>query len=230
MDRYLSIVHATQMYSRRKPWVVHVSCLMVWFLSLLLSILDWIFVDVVEDERRNRYECARDYSKFGKEGIHYWLVTSRLIYHIMGFLLPSFILILCYSCILWRLRCGTQGIQKQRAFKVIISLVVVFFLCWTPYNIILVVDTDSQYHNTTVCEMRISLDKAKVVTSALGYLHCSLNPILYAFVGVKFRRQLLEMLRPLGCKLKTSTKFQSVVSRRTSLWSDSADTSKSIAV
>ncbi|XP_072250009.1 C-X-C chemokine receptor type 3.1 [Leuresthes tenuis] len=230
MDRYLSIVHATQMYSRRKPWVVHVSCLMVWFFSLLLSIPDWIFLDVAADERRHRYECVRDYSKFGKEGIHYWQGTSRLIYHIVGFLIPSFILILCYSCILWRLRCGTQGIQKQRAFKVIISLVVVFFLCWTPYNIALVVDTVSQYYNTKICGIRISLGKAIVVTCSLGYLHCSLNPILYAFVGIKFRRQLLEILRSLGCKLKTSTKFQSVVSRRTSLWSDSADTSKSIAV
>ncbi|KAM4580777.1 C-X-C chemokine receptor type 3.1 isoform 1-T2 [Odontesthes bonariensis] len=231
MDRYLSIVHATQMYSRRKPWVVHVSCLMVWFFSLLLSILDWIFLDVVLDERRHRNECVRDYSKFGNEGIRYWHVTSRLIYHIVGFLLPSLILIICYSCILWKLRCGgTQGLQKQRAFKVIISLVVVFFLCWTPYNITLVVDTSCQYYNTNICGIRITLGKAIAVTSSLGYLHCSLNPILYAFVGIKFRRQLLEILRSLGCKMKTSTKFQSVVSRRTSLWSDSADTSNSIAV
>ena len=49
LERYLSIVHATQMYSRRNPWVVHLSCLGVRLFSLLLP--DWIFLEDVEEER-----------------------------------------------------------------------------------------------------------------------------------------------------------------------------------
>lgn len=229
----MSIVHATQMYSRRKSWVVQASCLVVWFLSLLLSIPDWIFLDAVPDDRRGgRRECVRDYLKFGHVGaVHNWRLASRLLYHIVGFLLPSAVLIFCYSCILRQLRCGTQGLQKQKAFRVIVAVVVVFFLCWMPYNITLMVDTLHSDNSNETCGVRTSLEKAKTVTSSLGYLHCSLNPVLYAFVGVKFRRQLLDILRSLGCKLKTSAKFQSAVSsRRSSFWSESADTSKSIAI
>lgn len=230
LDRYLSIVHATQMYSRRKPWVVQGSCLAVWLFSLLLSIPDWIFLDAVRDERRDRTECVRNYFAFNTETVDDWRLASRLLYHTVGFLLPSAVLIFCYSCILRRLRCGSQGVQKQKAFRVIVAVVVVFFLCWTPYHITLMVDTLSGNSSSATCGVE-SLEKAKIVTSSVGYLHCSLNPILYAFVGVKFRRQLLDILRSLGCKLKTSAKLQSAVSsRRSSIWSESADTSNSIAI
>ncbi|XP_029959145.1 C-X-C chemokine receptor type 3.1 [Salarias fasciatus] len=230
LDRYLSIVHATQMYSRRNPWVVHGSCMAVWLFSLLLSIPDWIFYEAMYDPRRDKTECIRNYFSYGLEALKAWRLASRLVYHVVGFLLPSVIMIYCYACILRRLRCGTQGLQKQKAFRVIISVVVVFFLCWTPYNITLMVDT-LQLDNNNTCRATLSLQKATVVTSCLGYLHCSLNPILYAFVGVKFRRQLLSILRSLGCKVKMGAKFQSVASsRRSSVWSESADTSNSIAI
>ncbi|XP_041649627.1 C-X-C chemokine receptor type 3.1 [Cheilinus undulatus] len=227
LDRYLSIVHATQMYSRKKPWVVHVSCLAVWLFSLFLSIPDWIFLEASYNSRQNQTECIRDYYKF-QVAVANWRQASRLLYHIVGFLLPSAALIFCYSCVLLRLRCGSQGLQKQKAFRIIMAVVIVFFLCWTPYNITLLVDTFLPDSN---CGMQTTLKQAMIVTSSLGYLHCCLNPILYAFVGVKFRRQLLDILRSLGCQLKTSAKFHSVSSsRRSSFWSESGDTSNSIAV
>lgn len=229
LDRYLSIVHATQMYSRRKPWVVQATCLSVWLFSLLLSIPDWFFYEALPDRRRGRIECIHNYLISGKETVVVWQWASRLLYHIVGFLLPSAILIFCYSCILDRLRRGTRGLQKQKAFRVILTVVVAFFLCWTPYNITLMVDTLHSGNSTDTCGKRSSLDKAITVTFTLGCLHCCLNPILYAFVGVKFRRQLMDILRSLFCKLKTNVKFQSTV-RRSSMWSESADTSHSTAI
>lgn len=238
LDRYLSIVHATQMYSRRKPWVVQVSCLAVWLFSLFLSIHDWIFLEAVKDVRRKRTECVHNYlknaslsddSQSPSESVHNWRLASRLLYHMVGFLLPSVVLIFCYSCILQRLQCRSKGFQKQKAVRVIVAVVVVFFFCWTPYHITLLVDT--LHYNTAACAFGKSLEKAKIITASMGYLHCSLNPILYCFVGVKFRRQLLDILRSLGCRLKTTAKLQSTLSsRRSSLWSDSADTSNSIAI
>ncbi|XP_028326595.1 C-X-C chemokine receptor type 3.1 [Gouania willdenowi] len=230
LDRYLSIVHATQMYSRRKSWMVQVSCLLVWLLSLLLSIPDWYFLEALHDERRDRIECVQNYFRHGEQVASALRLTSRLIYHILGFLLPSAVLVFCYSSILHKLSCRTQGVQKQKAFRVIVAVVVVFFISWTPYNIALMVDT--LYSNDTIdaCAVGLSLDKALTVTASIGYLHCSLNPILYAFVGVKFRRQLIDVLRSLSCKLKSGARLHSSVSRRSSAWSESADTSNSIAI
>ncbi|XP_077432375.1 C-X-C chemokine receptor type 3.1 [Vanacampus margaritifer] len=222
VDRYLSIVHATQMYSRRKPWVTQSSCLAVWLLSLLLSLPNLIFLEAVNDTRQGRTECVLNLGS--------WKLASRLLSHLVGFLLPSLVLVFCYSCILHRLRCGTGSLQKQKAFRVIGAVVAVFFLCWTPYNVTLMVDTAFLDNNSTSCEFRSSLRKAMTITPTLGNLHCSLNPVLYAFVGVKFRRQLLDILRVFTCKSKMGTRLQSVSSRRSSIWSESADTSNSLAI
>lgn len=237
LDRYLSIVHATHMYSRRKPWAIQTSCVAAWLFSLLLSISDLVFLEAVKDERRNQTKCVRNYfvseefpAAASLSHIN-WELASRLIYHVVGFLLPSVVMIFCYTCILRRLQCSSQGFQKQRAIRVIIAVVVVFFLCWTPYNIVLMVDTFHSPGDNDVCSTKTSLEMALTITSSVGYLHCSLNPILYAFVGVKFRRQLLDMLRSLGCKVKTSTRLHSTASsRRSSFWSESAETSNSVAV
>lgn len=219
------------MYSRRKPWIVQASCLSVWLLSLLLSIPDWMFLEAVWDGRRKKTECIHNYLLFS-QSVHNWRLASRLLYHTVGFLLPAVVLIFCYSSILLRLQRGSQGHQKQKAFRVILAVVMVFFLCWTPYNITLMVDTlQSNSTSDNTCDVRTSLEKAMTVTVSVGYLHCCLNPVLYAFVGVKFRRQLLDIMRPLGCKLKTSVRFQSATtSRRSSFWSESGDTSNSIAI
>ncbi|XP_020326693.1 C-X-C chemokine receptor type 3.1 isoform X1 [Oncorhynchus kisutch] len=229
LDRYLSVVHAVQMYSRRKPWMVQASCLSVWLLSILLSIPDWHFLESVMDTRRDKQECVHNYPSLSQSGFD-WRLASRLLYHTVGFLLPSAVLLFCYSCILLRLQRGSQGLQKQRAVRVILALVLVFFLCWTPYNITLMVDT--LYSNNTLevnCESHKALDISLTATSSLGYLHCSLNPVLYSFVGVKFRHHLLDMLRSLGCKLKSGVRLQTA-SRRSSMWSESGDTSHTSAI
>lgn len=240
----MSIIHATQMYSRRNPRVVHVSCLVVWLFSLLLSIPDLIFLEALKDSRSKRIHCEHNYLKFApnpenvynfsaarSQTITDWQQASRLLYHVVGFLLPSAVLIFCYSCILHRLQCGLHSFQKQKAVRLIVAVVVVFFLCWTPYNITLMVDTLQSGSSNDTCVNRSTLDKARVITATIGYLHCSLNPVLYAFVGVKFRRQLLDIFNSLCCRLKTGAGLSSAVSsRRSSFWSESGDTSKSIAI
>ncbi len=226
LDRYLSIVHAVQMYSRKKPMVTHCCCLMVWLFCLLLSIPDWIFLTDNKDSRRQyKTECVPYYPSVS------WDLAARWLYHFLGFLLPALIMLFCYSCILLRVRRGSQCKQKKRAIRVIIALVVAFFIHWTPYNITLIVDTiqtnaTNNTINQTSCENITSLDVAITATSTLAYLHCCVNPVLYAFVGVKFRQHLLDMLRPLGFTLKVPA---GLVSRKSSVWSDSVDTSHTSA-
>ncbi|KAM4735223.1 C-X-C chemokine receptor type 3-like [Anableps anableps] len=190
---YLSIVHSTKVFTQ-KSWMIHASCLLVWLFSVLLSIPDWIFLEDLKDPRRgNKSECIRNYKKFDLDDKIYKM-AGRGLYHTLGFVLPSIALVFCYSGILWQLHCGTKSLQKQRAFKVIIAVVAVFFLCWTPYNITLWVDTVKlNSRNVNLCETETFLEKALTVTSALGYFHCCLNPILLLLLDVKCRRQLLNM-------------------------------------
>ncbi|XP_019896249.1 C-X-C chemokine receptor type 3-like isoform X2 [Esox lucius] len=194
LDRYLSVVHAVQMYSRRKPWMVQVSCLSVWLLSILLSIPDWLFLESVSDTRQEKAECIQNYPISSQSGFA-WRLASRLLCHILGFLLPSAVLIFCYSYILVRLLHGSQGAQKQRAVRVILALVLVFFLCWTPYNITLMVDT---LHGTPVEgsfeKGTIALKNSLAITFAVACLHTCLNPMLYLGLCRNFCHHVLHMV------------------------------------
>ncbi|XP_056619399.1 C-X-C chemokine receptor type 3-like [Triplophysa dalaica] len=222
-DRYLSIVHAVQMYSRKKPMVIHCCCLTVWLFCLLLSIPDWIFLkDTMNSRLDDKTECLIPNPQMR--------LATHVFYHVVGFALPAAMLLFCYTRILLRLKRGSQCVQKKRAMHVIVALVLAFFISWTPYNITLMVDTvhnlNDNISNQTSCAGRTALDVALTATSTLAYLHCCVNPVLYAFVGVKFRQQVLDMLRPLGISIKRPA---GLMSRRSSAWSESVDTSHTSA-
>ncbi|XP_030640228.1 C-X-C chemokine receptor type 3 [Chanos chanos] len=190
LDRYLSIVHAVQMYSRRKPRVVQSSCVAVWLFSFFLSIPDWLYLEAQRDIGWiNRVECTYKYPA------PEWRQASRLLYHVVGFLLPAVIMLFCYSCILLRLQRGSQGLQKQRAVRVILAVVLAFFICWTPYNITLMVDTfwptDHPSGSDSGSECVPSWTACQC-TAALGLLHCSLNPFICVLFSKEFHRRLIN--------------------------------------
>ncbi|XP_028835305.1 C-X-C chemokine receptor type 3.1 [Denticeps clupeoides] len=227
LDRYMSIVHAVQMYSRRKPWMVQASCLGVWIFCVLLSVPDLVLLDTYSEPRKgDKIECI--YS-FPIDTMSEWRQAFRILYHIVGFLIPATTMVFCYTCILLRLHRGSQSVQKQRAMRVIMGLVVTFFVCWTPYNIVLIMETANtikSQNQSVECDTYTTLDISLTATTTLGYMHCCLNPVLYAFVGVKFRRHLLELLKSLGCQI---SRWVAPVSRKSSVWSDSVDTSNTSA-
>ncbi|XP_008288298.1 C-X-C chemokine receptor type 3-like isoform X2 [Stegastes partitus] len=191
LDRYLSTIHAINLYSHKKPWLVHISCLLVWLVSLLLTIPDWIFLVTERDLATGRKWCAYRYS----ESVTDWKLLSRLLHHMVGFGLPAGALIFCWSCIL--LQRSSKG-QTQRSIMVILPLMLVFFLCWMPYNITLIVDTSrrrsKESHNVLSGNPEGSLKTALAATSALGCIHACLRPLLYLGLCSNFRKRLLAML------------------------------------
>lgn len=189
LDRYLSIAYATQLFSHKKPLVAHISFLLVWPVSLLLTIPDWDFLVVERDpEWEEKTLCIPNcyHSK--------WKLVSRLLYHI-GFFLPAVTLIICCSCILLRLQRSSKGLQKQRDAMIILALVVVFFLCWMPYNITLIVDTFRSKAQQETGNSESSLKTALMVTSVLACVHACLRPLLYLGLCRNFKKWTLAALR-----------------------------------
>ncbi|XP_076008826.1 C-X-C chemokine receptor type 3-like [Genypterus blacodes] len=199
LDRYMSIVHTAQIYSRRNPRLAHISCLLIWLLSLLLTIPDWIFLKARRDPPQDKTVCNHNNYMLGAHSKYDWQLASRLPYHVVGFLLPLGIFIFCYSRILLRLHSSAQDLRRQRAVKVLLAMVVVFFLCWTPYNITLMVDTFQSIYKTSrdpydePCGTKMAL----IVMPALGCLHVCLRPLLYLGLCANFRNQTLEVIRRL---------------------------------
>ncbi|KAI4875916.1 hypothetical protein NFI96_025591, partial [Prochilodus magdalenae] len=201
LDLYLSTVHGMQMYSQNKTCLIQLSCMGVWSFSLFLSIPDLFTLEAMNDSRRGRIQCAHYYPSGDIR------LTSRWRYHAVGFIIPAVVHLYC--CILVKLQRGSQDPQKQRATRLIVALVVVFFVCWTPYNIVLLVDTirtNQSDYSSTVCDTAATaLDIALATTSTLGYLHSCINPVLCVFFRGKFQRRLLDMARAVRSNLSRRT-------------------------
>ncbi|XP_061573172.1 C-X-C chemokine receptor type 3-like isoform X2 [Cololabis saira] len=192
LDHYLSTIHAVRFNYRRTPNVAHISCLMVWVISLLLSIPEWIFLESKEDLEQDKHFCAHNYRRSGVD----WLRPSRLLHHILGFLLPVAVLILCLSHIFLRRLAGSKGLQRQRPVMVILPLVGVFLLFWTPYNVTLFINTVINIsEKPDSSESTGSLKTALVATSAFGCIHACLRPLLYLLLCPNIKKQVLGLLR-----------------------------------
>lgn len=178
------------LFSLDKPRLAHISCMLVWLFSLILALPDWIFLVPLKDQEQDKTLCVHTYSRSTTN----WQLVSRLLHHILGFVLPAATIITCFSCILLRLQ-GSRGLRKQKAVMVILSMVVVFFICWMPYNITLIVDTirsSSEKHDNL---SEKSLKRALTVTSMFACISACLRPLLYFGLCANFRTQILAVLK-----------------------------------
>ncbi|XP_072117189.1 C-X-C chemokine receptor type 2-like [Mobula birostris] len=192
VDRYLAIVHSAQSHWQKRPFLIKLVCAVVWVLSILLSLPILYKGKYIYSERVLCYELLEG------ESITTWKNTTRFLRHVIGFLIPLSVMVFCYSVTIRRL-CQTRGFQKQKAMKVIIAVVLAFLICWLPHNITVFVDTLMRSKLIAeTCDRRNHIDRALSVTRILGFLHCCINPILYGFIGLKFRRNLLNLLADKG--------------------------------
>lgn len=196
-DRYLAIVHAVQSMQIRQPKVVHLICIVLWLVCFGLSMPNTVFLTVIgDDSNSSDLYCIHDY------GIHAsnWVLTSRVLTHLCFFLSMT-VMTFCYTAIVATLYTTQKSQTKQGAIRLALLITLVFCLCWLPYNITLLMNTlvDLRFFADIGCNYYSSLQTALEVTKCLGMFHCCLNPFLYAFVGVRFRSELLKLLCDMGC-------------------------------
>lgn len=197
-DRYLAIVHAVASLQSRRRRTVHLTCTLLWLVCLALSMPNVVFLTVM---KVNPY-TAESSCFFHNYGIHAnnWVLTMRVLDHVC-FFLPLTTMAYCYTAVVVTLFKSQKSQAKQGAIRVALLVTLVFFCCWLPYNITLLIKTMEDLHIIIYesCESIDLLDRTLDVTRSLGYSHCCLNPFLYAFVGVRFRNELLQLLCKLGC-------------------------------
>uniref|UniRef100_A0A8C6UGR2 G-protein coupled receptors family 1 profile domain-containing protein n=1 Tax=Neogobius melanostomus TaxID=47308 RepID=A0A8C6UGR2_9GOBI len=192
IDRYLVIVHASESFKSRQRMCSQMLCAGVWALGCALA-LPALFSDATRPSNDSDWMLCNDNFDIGNASK--WRIAIRGFRHIFGFLLPLGVMVTCYSITIARLL-RTRGFQKHRAMKVIIIVVVVFLFCWLPYHLSMIVDTLLRADLISYdCARRTSVSIALGVTNSLALLHSCINPVLYAFVGEKFRKKMRMLLQ-----------------------------------
>ncbi|XP_071758542.1 C-X-C chemokine receptor type 5 [Centroberyx gerrardi] len=199
-DRYLAIVHAVRSMQSRRPRTVHLTCMFLWLLCLGLSAPNTVFLYVIDNPtNKTQLTCFFSYH-YGKHA-HNWILASRLTV-VLSFFLSLAVMIYCYTAVVVSLCHSQKSQQKQGAIRLALLVTAVFCLCWLPYNVTMAVETMDDFNvmSNGSCAAYKALAEAHAVTKSLGYSHCCLNPFLYAFIGVRFRNDLMRLLSRWGCR------------------------------
>ncbi|XP_039915211.1 LOW QUALITY PROTEIN: C-C chemokine receptor type 8-like [Hirundo rustica] len=187
IDRYLVIVHSLHVQGIQAAAICFITSLVIWAVSILASMPDLLFFQEVNDN--NQIKCLPHYPG-GKNG---WRTFSNFEVNILGQPIPV-VLIFCYHGILKNLqKCHTKN--KYKAIKLFLIVVIVLFLSWTPVNIVLFLDSLRNMSIINDCLISQRLDLAVELTEALSFVHCCLNPVIYTFVGEKFKKHILDTFK-----------------------------------
>nr|QBE90575.1 CXC chemokine receptor type 2 [Larimichthys crocea] len=192
IDRYLVIVRSSDSLKSRQRMCSWVICAAVWALGGALS-LPALFYDATKlDPDKKLMICSENFDIGSASS---WRFATRVFRHVFGFFIPLCVMVTCYSITIARLL-HTRGFQKHRAMKVIMVVVIAFLLCWAPYHITMVVDTIIRADLIVFdCAKRTSVTMALALTNCFALLHSCINPVLYAFVGEKFRRNMTLLIQ-----------------------------------
>ncbi|XP_066538420.1 C-C chemokine receptor type 5-like [Hoplias malabaricus] len=223
MDRYVVIVHAhASLFSQHhsaKAGMAVAAFMCMWLLSLMASLPTMIFSE--EKKELNESTCKPEYPPDT-----YWRQFSYIELNILGLILPLSIMVFCYSQIIPTLY-HMRSQKKQKAIRLIMVLIIVFFVFWTPYNVVTFLFLLHHTGHLRSCEWQQNLNLSMQWVQTIALSHCCLNPIIYAFVGQKFRRLVVKALKQSfpGCFNKCKMLTTELSERRSSVNSRSSEKS-----
>ncbi|KAG7254695.1 hypothetical protein CRUP_037901, partial [Coryphaenoides rupestris] len=197
VDRYLAIVRAMDARRANRKLASWCVCTAVWLAGGLLSLPGLLNSVTLSTNSSNGSGpltvCAEHYDPSSADE---WRLATWALRHMLGFIPPLAVMLLCYGVTMRRLLHTKGGFQRQRAMRVIVAVVVAFLVCWTPYHMAVIADTFLRARIVPYeCPTRNAIDRAMFATQSLGLLHSCVNPVQYAFVGEKFRRRLEHVVK-----------------------------------
>lgn len=210
VDRYIAIVQARRSFRLRSLARSHLICAVIWTAAVLLSVPTFYYynlyrpshsleVFMLEDDNLTssalQNVCEFQFLDISTAWRTKVSVPSTQL--AVGFILPLLIMAFCYSAVILTLL-RARNSHRHKAVRVVLAVVVVFIGCHLPYNVTLLYHTVTMFQLES-CEKSDVLHVAKTVTQTVAYLHCCLNPVLYAFIGAKFRNHFRRIVQDLWC-------------------------------
>ncbi|XP_004603911.2 C-C chemokine receptor type 4 [Sorex araneus] len=197
IDRYLAIVHAVFSLRARTVTYGMVTSVATWSVAIVASLPNLLFSTSYAEG--NHTFCR---IKFAAQAAG-WKVLSSLEINVLGLVVPMAVMLVCYSKIIRTLQqCKNE--KKNKAIKMILAVVVLFLGFWTPYNVVLFLESLVELEVLQDCALEKHLDYALQATETLAFVHCCLNPVIYFFLGEKFRTYIIKFFKscrgPLGLR------------------------------
>lgn len=184
-DRHLAVVYSLSASRMRNRRYVSISCVVVWLVSALACVNQMILHTTFFNFAEERMYC--DEYPLSSPFHSQVKVAGFYLQLFLFLLLPLAIISYCYVRIAITVISSTLA-TKFKIVRLIFFIVVLFFLCWTPFNIALLLD------DTDNCKESQKRGYVLQITRNLAHLYFCISPILYTFVGQKFQNYFRQML------------------------------------
>ncbi|KAJ7988559.1 hypothetical protein DPEC_G00324820 [Dallia pectoralis] len=189
VQRYWAIVHPLSQNRRNNQLAAGVCCAIwvaVWLLTIPLYLYDQT-VKVTNLDIISCHDVTRPSQKNMAAG--YFLTMG-----IVGFVVPAVVCVVSYVLMLKSLRKSMTdpGITKNRhkAVVLIITVLVMFLVCFTPSNIMLLV-----HYSLLLAGVDNNGYGFYITTLCLAALNSCLDPFVYYFISDEFRDHVRNTLR-----------------------------------
>ncbi|XP_061469221.1 psychosine receptor [Rhineura floridana] len=199
IDRYFAVVHPLRFhYLRTRRF------------ALLTSIFVWVFEIVSNSQILYKSEIFKERTEAANHTNHTfcydtyplekWQAQLNIYRVCVGYAIPLAIMVFCYLKIYRAVKHNqaTQDSDKKKINHLLLSIVVTFFLCFTPYHVVLIIRSIIEPCD---CDAANKMFTPYRITTALTSLNCIADPILYCFVTETGRTDIWNMLK---CSLSVS--------------------------
>ncbi|XP_059192548.1 proteinase-activated receptor 1 [Centropristis striata] len=204
IDRFLAVVYPMNSLTWRSPQTATAVCAAMWLLALggvspLLISGQTMYLSELH------ITTCHDVQDVGKLQAYYLYFFP--IYSSIFFFIPLFFTVVCYVRIIQALAAANveNRSRKTRAVVMAVIVLVVFVVCFTPANIILMVHYVQLSHKSSD-----SSYQAYLLSMCAGSLSCCLDPVLYYFASSQCQKQVAALLRcrrlaPAGSRSETQS-------------------------
>lgn len=198
LERFFAIMYPYKVIKIfRKVWIITV---VIWLSSALLMMPVGIAAETTE--KNGQTYCDRDWSVFGDP-----MKASRKFYDAafaVTYAVPLLFMAILYAAIshkLWRRqapgRLTAHGqhnsmLHKRQVVRMLITVVVVFALCWLPTHV-------QHYLITYFPEVHARLSfVTRVTMNLIGHTNPAINPCLLVGLNIRYRNEFFRLFQGVG--------------------------------
>ncbi|XP_039730097.1 lysophosphatidic acid receptor 5 [Pteropus medius] len=199
VDRYAAVVHPLRLRHLRRPRVARLLCLAVWALILVFTVPTMLVHRPSPCSYRG-IQVRLCFESFSDELWKGGLLPLVLLAEGLGFLLPLVAVVYSSGRVFWTLARpdATQSRRRRKTVRLLLVNLVIFLLCFVPYNTTLAVY--GLLRSNLVVASHAARNQVRGVLMVMVLLagaNCVLDPLAYYFSAEGFRNTLRGLGSPL---------------------------------
>ncbi|XP_067824694.1 proteinase-activated receptor 3-like [Heptranchias perlo] len=184
IDRYFALVHPFISRRFRDNTFAVCACCVIWVIAVL-SVLPFLFVPQLYTVQDLNITTCHDVLSLEKQTGYFFYYFMCLV--LLGFLIPCCVTIFCYGSVIRTLILNER--RYARAAKVTVLILLVFVVCFTPSNIILLMH-HFEYYLTNDSDLYIYYMVGLVLSSSSSCI----DPFIYYYISDEFRSKVKQVV------------------------------------